>query len=151
MAKDNGTEPFPKVVVVGAGSLFFGRQEIWQMVHSPHLQNGTLALVDTDAQRLEQLVTMAKMVKNAQGVDLNIEASTAWQDSLPGADFVVLRFARETVKYRGIDCALSEKYGVRMCSGDTIGPGGIFGRCANFRAFWNALQTWNGSAPRPGL
>ena len=67
MAKDNGTDPFPKVVVVGAGSLFFGRQEIWQMVHSPHLQNGTLALVDTDAQRLEQLVTMAKMVKNAQG------------------------------------------------------------------------------------
>ncbi len=126
MAKDNGTDPFPKVVVVGAGSLFFGRQAIWQMVHSPHLQNGTLALVDTDAQRLEQLVTMAKMVKNAQGVDLNIEASTAWQDSLPGADFVVLSFARETVKYRGIDCALSEKYGVRMCSGDTIGPGGIF-------------------------
>lgn len=25
----------PKVVVIGAGSLFFGRQSIWQMVHSP--------------------------------------------------------------------------------------------------------------------
>jgi alpha-galactosidase/6-phospho-beta-glucosidase family protein len=34
----------PKVVVVGAGSLFFGRQSIWQMVHSPHLNKGTLAL-----------------------------------------------------------------------------------------------------------
>ena len=41
----------PKVVVIGAGSLFFGRQAIWQMVHSPHLNNGTLALVDTDPQR----------------------------------------------------------------------------------------------------
>ncbi len=126
MTTDSGTAPFPKVVVVGAGSLFFGRQAIWQMVHSPHLQNGTLALVDTDAERLEQLATLAQMVKAAQGVDLTIEAATDWRESLPGADFVVLSFARETVRYRGIDCTLSEKYGVRMCSGDTIGPGGIF-------------------------
>ncbi len=27
---------------------------------------------------------------------------------------------------KGIDCRVAEKYGVRMCSGDTIGPGGIF-------------------------
>ncbi len=126
MATDRDTAPFPKVVVVGAGSLFFGRQAIWQMVHSCHLQNGVLALVDTDAARLEQLATLAQMVKTAQGVDLTIEAATDWRNCLPGADFVVLSFARETVKYRGIDCALSEKYGVRMCSGDTIGPGGIF-------------------------
>lgn len=126
MALDASQTPFPKVVVVGAGSLFFGRQAIWQMVHSPHLQNGTLALVDTDEERLDQLVMLANMVKADQGVDLQIEGATNWQECLPGADFVVLSFARETVKYRGIDCALSEKYGVRMCSGDTIGPGGIF-------------------------
>lgn len=118
--------PFPKVVVVGAGSLFFGRQAIWQMAHSPHLCEGTLALVDTDPQRLEQLVTLAEMVKGARGVTLTIEGASDWRDALPGADFVVLSFARDTVKYRGIDCNLSEKYGVRMCSGDTIGPGGIF-------------------------
>lgn len=43
-----------------------------------------------------------------------------------GADFVVLSFAEQSVKYRGIDCQVSLKYGIRMCSGDTIGPGGIF-------------------------
>ncbi len=126
MTTYNGQVPFPKVVVVGAGSLFFGRQAIWQMVHSPHLQNGTLALVDTDHERLEQLATLAQKVKTAQGVNLTIEAATDWREALPGADFVVLSFARATVRYRGIDCALSAKYGVRMCSGDTIGPGGIF-------------------------
>ena len=116
----------PKVVVVGAGSLFFGRQAIWQMVHSPHLQQGTLALVDTDADRLAKLVTLAESVKEVNGVELAVEGATDWRDVLPGADFVVLSFARDTVKYRGIDCAISEKYGVRMCSGDTIGPGGSF-------------------------
>ncbi|HRW08606.1 MAG TPA: hypothetical protein P5121_26065 [Caldilineaceae bacterium] len=120
------TTQHPKVVVIGAGSLFFGRQAIWQMVHSPHLNGGTLALVDTDGKRLEQMGTLAEMVVAETGVALKIEAVSDWKDALPGADFVVLSFARETVKYRGIDCAISEKYGIRMCSGDTIGPGGIF-------------------------
>ncbi|NQX60122.1 glycoside hydrolase family 4 [Paenibacillus qinlingensis] len=116
----------PKVVVIGAGSLFFGRQSIWQMVHSEYLNKGTLALVDTDEKRLNKMVTLAKMVAAENQVELVIEGSTDRRDVLPGADFVVLSFAEDTVKYRGIDCAISEKYGIRMCSGDTIGPGGIF-------------------------
>ena len=116
----------PKVVVIGAGSLFFGRQAIWQMVHSPHLNTGTLALVDSDPERLGKMATLGRMVASSNGVPLAIEAATDWKDVLPGADFVVLSFANQTVKYRGIDCIIAEKYGVRMCSGDTIGPGGIF-------------------------
>lgn len=116
----------PKVVVLGAGSLFFGRQSIWQMVHSAYLNQGTLALVDTDEERLRKMVKLARMVAAEAGVPLAVEGSTDRKDVLPGADFVVLSFADSTVKYRGIDCAISEKYGIRMCSGDTIGPGGIF-------------------------
>jgi alpha-galactosidase/6-phospho-beta-glucosidase family protein len=115
-----------KVVVIGAGSLFFGRQAIWQMVHSPHLNTGTLALVDTDPVRLAKLEKLAKMVVANEGVSLKIEASTDRCDLLPGADFVVLSFAKDTVRYRGLDTVISEKYGIRMCSGDTIGPGGVF-------------------------
>ena len=116
----------PKVVVIGAGSLFFGRQAIWQMVHSPHLQGGTLGLVDTDPVRLRKMAKLAQMVAEANGVPLRVEASTDRRQVLPSADFVVLSFADRSVKFRGIDCAVSEKYGIRMCSGDTIGPGGIF-------------------------
>jgi len=116
----------PKIVVIGAGSLFFGRQAIWQMVASKHLNGGTLALVDKDGARLSKMAQLAEMVVAETGVSLEIEAATDWKDVLPGADFVVLSFAKETVKYRGLDCTVSEKYGVRMCSGDTIGPGGVF-------------------------
>ena len=116
----------PKVVIIGAGSLFFGRQAIWQMVHSPYLNKGTLALVDTDEERIEKLARLAEMVITDTGVDLALEASTRRRDVLRGADFVVLSFADRTVYFRGIDCDVSVKYGIRMCSGDTIGPGGIF-------------------------
>ena len=116
----------PKVVVIGSGSLFFGRQAIWQMAHSPHLNTGTLALVDKDPSRMEKMGRLAEKVVAENGVSLTIEVASDWRDVLPGADFVVLSFAADTVRYRGLDCAISEKYGVRMCSGDTIGPGGIF-------------------------
>lgn len=116
----------PKVVVLGAGSLFFGRQSIWQMVHSPYLNSGTLALVDTDAERLDKMVKLARAVAKENGVPLKVEGSTNRREVLKDADFVVLSFAENTVKYRGIDCQVSLKYGIRMCSGDTIGPGGIF-------------------------
>lgn len=122
----------PKVVVIGAGSLFFGRQSIWQMVHSPYLNKGTLSFVDTNEVRLEKMVTLAEMVAKANNVELKIEGSTNRKDVLKGADFVILSFAQDTVKYRGIDCAVSEKYGIRMCSGDTIGPGGIFRAMRDF-------------------
>lgn len=116
----------PKVTIIGAGSLFFGRQAIWQMVHSPHLNTGTLALVDTDEARLAKLDRLARMVAEHAGVELRIEASTDRRAVLPGSDFVVLSFARDTVRYRGIDTEISARYGIRMCSGDTIGPGGVF-------------------------
>ena len=116
----------PKVVVIGAGSLFFGRQSIWQMVHSPHLNQGTLALVDTDEEHLEKMAKLAEAVIAANDVPLALEASTQRRDVLDGADFVVLSFADRGVRFRGIDCQISQKHGIRMCSGDTIGPGGIF-------------------------
>lgn len=116
----------PKVVVIGAGSLFFGRQSIWQMVHSPYLNKGTLVLVDTDEERLSKMVTLAGMVAKENGVPLKVEGRADRRQVLKDADFVVLSFAEDTVKYRGLDCQVSLKYGIRMCSGDTIGPGGIF-------------------------
>lgn len=121
------TDPMkPKVVVIGAGSLFFGRQAIWQMVQSPHLNSGTLSLVDNNPQRMEKMGLLAQKVVAETDVDLHIQVASNWKDALPDADFVVLSFAADTVRYRGLDCEISEKYGIRMCSGDTIGPGGIF-------------------------
>ncbi len=116
----------PKVVLLGAGSLFFGRNAIWQMVHSPHLNGGTFALVDTDADRLAKMKKLAGMVIAHHGVKLRLEASTDRRQVLEGADYVILSFADRNAHFRGVDVDTSAKYGIRMCSGDTIGPGGIF-------------------------
>lgn len=130
----------PKVVILGAGSLFFGRKAIWQMVHSPHLQTGTLGLVDTDADRLHKMKTLAEMVITHNNVPLRLEASTDRRDVLDGADFVVLSFADRNAHFRGVDCEIAERHGIRMCSGDTIGPGGVFRTMREFPVILDACR-----------
>jgi len=73
------------VVVIGAGSLFFGRQAIWQMTTSKHLNQGTLALVDTDLSRLERMGKLAEKVIAETGVPLKLETRVDY-------DFIDKRF-----------------------------------------------------------
>ena len=124
--KQNTNSKGPKIVVIGAGSYFFGRAVIWNMVNSPVLNTGTLALVDTNETTLKTMATLARRAVEHAGVSVTIEASTDRTKVLKDADFVVLAFSDRNAHYRGLDCSIAEKYGVRMCSGDTIGPGGIF-------------------------
>ena len=130
----------PKIVVLGAGSLFFGRKAIWQMVHSEHLRNGTLALVDIDETRLNKMSSLAKKVIAHNNSPLKLQASTNRRDVLKGADFVIMSFAFNNANNRGIDCDVSAKYGIRMCSGDTIGPGGIMRTMREFPVILDAAK-----------
>ncbi len=116
----------PKIVVIGAGSHFFGRPVIWNMVNSKILRQGTLALVDTKPHVLDTMMRLGRKAIAATKAPVKLIGSTDRREVLKDADFVVLTFSERNAYYRGVDCRISEKYGVRMCSGDTIGPGGIF-------------------------
>jgi len=119
----------PKVVLIGAGSAFFGRSTVWSMVRKPALSTGTLALCDVDATLLKTMEQVARRAIEAADVPLTLEVSTDYRKLLKGADFVILAFAVEGVRLRGVDARLSTKHGVVMCSADTIGPGGILRTC----------------------
>ncbi|WP_418392253.1 glycoside hydrolase family 4 [Victivallis lenta] len=116
----------PKIVVLGAGSYFFGKPVIYNMMTSPILRNGTLALVDTDPAVLATMMRLAERAKAHSGAPVELTGSVNRLDVLEDADFVVLSFSYRNAHYREIDTRISRKYGVTMCSSDTIGPGGIF-------------------------
>jgi alpha-galactosidase/6-phospho-beta-glucosidase family protein len=116
----------PKIVIIGAGSLFFGRKLIWAINRLEGLTGGCLALVDTDPAHLEGMAALAHKARAASGCTHEIVATSDFREALPGADFVVLSFSHRNAHFRGVDCTVSERHGIRMCSGDTIGPGGVF-------------------------
>jgi alpha-galactosidase len=116
----------PKVAVIGAGSYFFGKPAIWNMIHSEILKNGTLALVDTNPKTLETMMSLGRKAIDATKAPTQLIGSINRRDVLKDADFVVLTFSFQNAHYRGIDTEIAKKYGITMCSSDTIGPGGIF-------------------------
>ncbi len=116
----------PKVVVIGAGSFFFGRPVVWHMTHSEVLRQGTLALVDTDPDVLKTMMALGERVIAATDAPTKLVGSTNRREVLRDADFIVLTFSDRNAYHRGLDCEVSLDHGVRMCSGDTIGPGGAF-------------------------
>ncbi len=122
--KHNIMKHSPKIVIIGAGSLYFGRQAIWAVAHLPGFQHCELCLVDTDDHNLERLEKLARLAITSEGVKL--ECTQDYRAVLDNADFVVLSFSEKNAYYRRIECEVGAKYGVRSCSGDTIGPAGIF-------------------------
>ena len=116
----------PKVAVLGAGSYFFGKPVIWNMVKSEILSGGTLAMVDTNANTLKTMMELGQRAVDATNSPTKIIGSTDRREVLKDCDFVVLSFSNDNAWYRGLDTRISKKYGVTMCSSDTIGPGGIF-------------------------
>jgi alpha-galactosidase len=122
----------PKIVIVGAGSLFFGRQAIWAAAHLPGLRGCTLSLVDTDPDHLDKMTRLAYLAAVPTGA--KIESTDDYRKVFSGADFVVLSFSKKNTHYRRIECETGAKYGIRSCSGDTIGPAGIFHAMREFPA-----------------
>lgn len=116
----------PKITVIGAGSFFFGKPVIHKMATSPVMAGGTLALVDTRPDVMQTMVRLAERVCAATGSDVTVRGSTDRREVLADSDFVVLTFSDRNAHFRGLDTRIAAKHGIRMCSSDTIGPGGIF-------------------------
>lgn len=116
----------PKIVVIGAGSYFFGKPVIYKMATSPVLAGGTLALVDTNAKVLNTMMKLARRVLTQTRCGVKLIGATDRRKVMKDADFVVLTFSERNAYFRGLDTEIAARHGIRMCSSDTIGPGGIF-------------------------
>jgi len=116
----------PKITVIGAGSYFFGRPVIHKMATSPIMAGGTLALVDTNQNVLKTMMRVAKNVFEHTRCGVKLIGDTDRCKVMKGSDFIVLTFSRRNTCFRGLDTKIAARHGIRMCSSDTIGPGGIF-------------------------
>lgn len=116
----------PKVTVIGAGSYFFGKQVIHKMATSPVMAGGALALVDTNPAALDTMMKLAKRVFKETKCGVKLTGSTDRREVMDGSDFVVTTFSERNTHFRKLDTEIAARHGIRMCSSDTIGPGGIF-------------------------
>jgi alpha-galactosidase len=114
------------VTFIGAGSAVFARQLMTDVLNIEGLDEGTFALVDVDAARLDLAKRIAERLVELTKKRWRVEASTERRDVLPGTDYVINSIEVAGLKNVRFDYDIPLKYGVDQCIGDTIGPGGIF-------------------------
>jgi len=116
----------PKITIIGAGSLIFSRQLIWDILSFPELSESQICLMDIDGKRLDLVTQLAKKIVKDKRWGAKIECTLDRQKALEGADYVIV-----TIEVGGLEAYLSDiyipdKYGINQNVGDTMGPGGVF-------------------------
>ena len=116
----------PRIAFIGAGSTVFTTNIAGDILSKPELANATLALMDIDAERLEESRTIVSKLAASLAPGAKVEATTDRRQALDGADFVVVSFQiggyePSTV----VDFAVPKQWGLRQTIADTLGVGGI--------------------------
>jgi alpha-galactosidase len=117
-----------KIVIIGAGSIEFGRGQVVDLLKSEEFKGpgSTITLVDTDQQALDNMLRFAGRVKEHYGSDIAIDATTDRTKALPGADYVIVAVAVKRYPLWEQDFRIPLAYGFRHCLGENGGPGAIF-------------------------
>jgi alpha-galactosidase len=128
-----------KVVFLGAGSGFLERLFV-DILNIPGADQGELALVDIDAERLGLADKLCGKIIEATGKNWTVTASANRRDVLGGADYII-----NCIEVSGVDCVrfdndIPASYGVDQCIGDTIGPGGLFKALRTVPVFLDVLE-----------
>ena len=115
------------------------------------LQDSTIALCDTNAERLETVRSYVEKVKNSNGLSADVVASTDRSELLQDADFVVLSVAIGGPAYYGepfeSEMRIPAEYGVVQTVADTMGPGAVFRALRTAPVMLDMIEDINRLAP----
>jgi alpha-galactosidase len=116
-----------KIVLIGAGSHFFSRNIITDVLSFPGLRDSTITLVGhVHQEQVELAAAFARKMVKQQGYQTKIESTMNRREALKGADYVLVAIKVGGSQAGRADKDITMKYGVDESAGDTIGPLGVF-------------------------
>ncbi len=137
----------PKITFVGSGSLVFTQRLCNDILLTSSLQDSTIALMDVDAQRLEQSRQIVQSQIDQLHTSAQLVATQEQREAVKGADYVITTFQQGGLAAYRTDIEIPQKYGVGQCVGDTLGPGGVFRALRSIPVFSNLALDLSKQAP----
>jgi alpha-galactosidase len=129
-----------RIAMMGAGSLQFTRRLTQDIVNHASLAGAHIALMDTDPERLDLVKRVMENMKQQHRLDCTFSATTERREALAGADFVVCTIMVGGLDAYRADVEIPLEYGVDVCVGDTINPGGVFRGLRHVSALLDILR-----------
>ncbi|MBM4087836.1 MAG: alpha-galactosidase [Planctomycetes bacterium] len=116
----------PKIAMIGAGSIVFSTTLLNDMLATPSLSESEFMLMDPNAAKLRRVEDHIRRLIDRQRLKATVAATTVRREALEGADYVITTFQVGGMEAFQVDYAIPKKYGVDVCVGQCVGPGGVF-------------------------
>lgn len=115
-----------KITIIGGGAYSWTPELVRDFAVSHGVMDGgTICLMDINPEALELVAPLCRKIIAAAGADIKIETSLDREQSLAGADIVLVSINTGGCAAYGQDVDIPLKYGMRARVGDTSGPTGI--------------------------
>jgi len=116
----------PRIAMIGAGSVVFARQLVFDILAFPELAGSTFALMDIDPERLATAERMVRGTIAAGGAEGQVTAYLDQRAALDGADYVINMVQVGGHPATLLDFDIPRRYGLKQTIADTLGVGGVF-------------------------
>ena len=114
-----------KVAMIGAGSIGFTRELVYDILSVPELVDTTFAFTDISERNLEMVTALVERDIAANDLPAKIESTLDRREALTDADYVICMIRQGGLEAFQTDIEIPLKYGVDQCVGDTICAGGL--------------------------
>ena len=140
--------PNPKITFIGAGSTVFMKNIVGDLLQREALSGAHIALMDINAQRLEESEIVASKLISTLGTSATISTHMDQRQALDGADFVVVAFQIGGFEPCTVtDFEVPKKYGLRQTIADTLGIGGIMRGLRTVPHLWKICEDMTAVCP----
>lgn len=114
-----------KIAIIGAGSIGFTRELVYDILTVPELTDTLFAFTDISERNLEMVTALAERDIAANGLPTKIQATMDRREALTDADYILCLIRQGGLEAFQTDIDIPLKYGVDQCVGDTICAGGL--------------------------
>ena len=114
-----------KITIIGGGSYSWGPTFLRDIFATPELKGSTIVLEDIAKDRLDLVHSLGKKMITDFHLDFQLEKTLSLEESLQGADFVILTITTGRLESMRPDLEIPARFGIKQSVGDTTGPGGL--------------------------
>ena len=115
-----------KIVVIGAGSIIFSTTVLNDLLNTPALSDSQFVLVNPNLPRAQRVENYVKRIIAQNGLKATITSTADRLEALVDADFVITTIKVGGSKAFQADFEIPKRYGIDVCVGECVGPGGVF-------------------------
>jgi alpha-galactosidase/6-phospho-beta-glucosidase family protein len=139
--------PNLKLTLVGGGSYPWTPGVLSNLMSTPGLDGCQIVLHDINPEALELNYQLACKYKEVSGSAITFARTLNQEESLEGADFVIVTISTGGLRTMEPDLLIPEEYGIFQTVGDTVGPGGLSRALRNIPVFLEMARAMERRCP----